>query len=70
MDVRLQKDREEVVRLTRSRHAGGAVRTYSWYRTAWRLVNPDTGNDVIQPWFRFKYEAEDYAREAGWTIIP
>ena len=40
-----------------------------WFVVAWRLVDPITKKDQVQPWFKTKTEARKFAKTQGWSII-
>ena len=40
-----------------------------WFVVAWRLVDPTTKRDLVQPWFNTKTEARKYAKLQGIKIL-
>lgn len=40
-----------------------------WFVNAYRIVSPETGHDLVQPWSDSKKEARETAKELGYTIV-
>ena len=54
----LKKDQEERFNMKRA-----------WFVNAYRLIGVTSHMDLVQPWFRTKADAREYAKHAGITII-